>query len=75
MQRQESLRRGEAEPGGNGTVGRINFFEGLFRVSERDLLLSTVTKVGKNTGRNLRFLPLPARYTMYEIVIAYRTFT
>ena len=26
----------------------------------RDLLLSTVTKVGKNTGRNLRFLHLPA---------------
>ena len=28
-----------------------------------DLLLSTVTKVGKNTGRNLRFLHFRARYT------------
>ena len=31
-----------------------------------DLLLSTVTKVGKSTGRNLRFLHLPARYTLYK---------
>ena len=40
----------------------------------RDLLLSTVTKVGKSTGRNLRFLHLPARYALYEIVTAFRTF-
>ncbi len=32
--------------------------QGKFRASERDLLLSTVTKVGKSTGRNLRFLHL-----------------
>ena len=30
-----------------------------------DLLLSTVTKVGKSTGRNLRFLHLRARYGSY----------
>ncbi len=41
----------------------------------RDLLLSTVTKVGKNTGRNLRFLHLPARYILCELVTAYHTFT
>ena len=40
-----------------------------------DLLLSTVTKVGKSTGRNLRFLHLPARYILCELVIAYHTFT
>ena len=31
----------------------------------RDLLLPTVAKVGKSTGRNLRFLHLPARYAAY----------
>ena len=41
----------------------------------RDLLLSTVTKVGKNTGRNLRFLHLRARYILCELVTAYHTFT
>ena len=40
-----------------------------------DPLLSTVTKVGKNTGRNLRFLHLRARYTLYQIVSSYHTFT
>ena len=40
-----------------------------------DLLLSTVTKVGKNTGRNLRFLHLRARYILCELVTAYHTFT
>ena len=30
-----------------------------------DLLLSTVTKVGKSTGRNLRFLHFLARYGSY----------
>ena len=32
-----------------------------------DLLLSTVTKVGKSTGRNLRFLHLRARYALTQI--------
>ena len=41
----------------------------------RDLLLSTVTKVGKNTGRNLRFLHLRARYRAYRFVTACHTFT
>ena len=40
----------------------------------RDLLLSTVTKVGKNTGRNLRFLYLPARYALCGGRSAYLTF-
>ena len=40
-----------------------------------DLLLSTVTKVGKNTGRNLRFLHFRACYNVYVIVNAYRTIT
>ena len=40
-----------------------------------DLLLSTVTKVGKNTGRNLRFLHLRARYNVYKIVSVCRTIT
>ena len=40
-----------------------------------DLLLSTVTKVGKNAGRNLRFLHLPARYNAHEADNAYHTFT
>ena len=39
-----------------------------------DLLLSTVTKVGKSTGRNLRFLHLPARYALYKAETACRTF-
>ena len=39
-----------------------------------DLLLSTVTKIGKSTGRNLRFLHLPARYTLYKAETACRTF-
>ena len=41
----------------------------------RDLLLSTVTKVGKSTGRNLRFLHLPARYALCESVCFYHTIT
>ena len=41
--------------------------QGKFRASERDLLLSTVTKVGKSTGRNLRFLHLRARYALTQI--------
>ena len=41
----------------------------------RDLLLSTVTKVGKSTGRNLRFLHFRARYGAYRIVSTYHTFT
>ena len=41
----------------------------------RDLLLSTVTKVGKNTGRNLRFLHFRACYNVNVIVNAYRTIT
>ena len=41
----------------------------------RDLLLSTVTKAGKNTGRNLRFLHFRARYNMYKIVSVCRTIT
>ena len=32
--------------------------EGMFRGSDRDLLLATVPKVGKSTGRNQRFLHL-----------------
>ena len=48
---------------------------GIFRASERDLLLSTVTKVGKSTGRNLRFLHFRARYGAYRIVSTYHTFT
>ena len=41
----------------------------------RDLLLPTVAKVGKSTGRNLRFLHLRARYAWYRIENACRTFT
>ena len=41
----------------------------------RDLLLSTVTKVGKSTGRNLRFLHLRARYALCGFVGFYRTIT
>ena len=41
----------------------------------RDLLLSTVTKVGKSTGRNLRFLHLRARYVLCRFAAAYHTFT
>ena len=41
----------------------------------RDLLLSTGTKVGKNTGRNLRFLHFRARYNVYKIVSVCRTIT
>ena len=48
--------------------------EGISR-RKRDLLLSTVTKVGKNTGRNLRFLHFRARYVLCGLVIAYHTFT
>ena len=40
-----------------------------------DLLLSTVTKVGKSTGRNLQFLHLRARYRAYRFVTACHTFT
>ena len=40
-----------------------------------DLLLPTVAKVGKNTGRNLRFLHFRARYGAYRIVSTYHTFT
>ena len=40
-----------------------------------DLLLSTVTKVGKSTGRNLRFLHLPARYALHKIVNVYHAIT
>ena len=32
-------------------------------------------KVGKSAGRNLRFLHFRARYSVYEIVIVYRTIT
>ena len=39
------------------------------------LLLSTVTKAGKNTGRNLRFLHFRARYNVYKIVSVCRTIT
>ena len=39
-----------------------------------DLLLSAVTKVGKNTGRNLRFLHFRACYALCKIVVAYRAF-
>ena len=35
----------------------------MFRASERDLLLATVPKVGKSTGRNLRFLHFRTRYS------------
>ena len=45
-----------------------------FRPLGDDLLLSTVTKVGKNTGRNLRFLHLPARYALCGGRSAYLTF-
>ena len=41
----------------------------------RDLLLSIVTKVGKSTGRNLRFPHLRARYTRLNFDIMFRTFT
>ena len=37
--------------------------------------MSTVTKVGKNTGRNLRFLHLRARSGVQKLATAYRTFT
>ena len=37
--------------------------------------MSAVTKVGKNTGRNLRFLHFRARYNAYRIVVAYLAFT
>ena len=54
--------------------------QGVFAWTEyfalrRDLLLPTVAKVGKSTGRNLRFLHLPARYAWYRIENACRTFT
>ena len=39
-----------------------------------DLLLSTVTKVGKSTGRNLRFLHFRARYALLNFDIMFRTF-
>ncbi len=38
-----------------------------FRGSGHDLLLPTVAKVGKSTGRNLRFLHLPARYAVCNL--------
>ena len=41
----------------------------------RDLLLPIAAKVGKNARRNLRFLHLRARYTLYKYVRFYRTFT
>ena len=41
----------------------------------RDLLLPTVAKVGKSTGKNLRFLHLRARYRAYRFVTACHTFT
>ena len=47
----------------------------MFRASERDLLLATVPKVGKSTGRNLRFLHFRARYNSYRFVNVYHTFT
>ena len=34
-----------------------------------------MAKVGKSTGRNLRFLHFRARYTLYQIVSSYHTFT
>ena len=40
-----------------------------------DLLLPTVAKVGKNTGRNLRFLHFRARYVWCGFVNAYHTIT
>ena len=40
-----------------------------------DLLLPIAAKVGKNARRNLRFLHLRARYTLYKYVRFYRTFT
>ena len=40
----------------------------------RDLLLSTVTKVGKSTGRNLRFLHFRACYALLNFDIMFRTF-
>ena len=49
-------------------------YKGCFAL-RGDLLLSTVTKVGKNTGRNLRFLHFRARYNAYRIVVAYLAFT
>ena len=40
-----------------------------------DLLLSTVTKVGKSTGRNQRFLHFLTRYELRKLDSAFRTFT
>ena len=48
---------------------------GMFRVSGRDLLLATVPKVGKSTGRNQRFLHLLARYAVGKGESACHTFT
>ena len=61
------------KPGPSGPVF-VCLMLGSF-APRRDLLLSTVTKVGKNTGRNLRFLHLRARYILCELVTAYHTFT
>ena len=47
--------------------------EGSFAL-RGDLLLSTVTKVGKNTGRNLRFLHFRARYVLRIFRTACHTF-
>ena len=49
--------------------------EGMFRGSDRDLLLATVPKVGKSTGRNQRFLHLLARYARRKSDAAFHTFT
>ena len=58
----------------NKGTGRRDGLWGNFAL-RRDLLLSTVTKVGKSTGRNLRFLHFRARYGAYRIVSTYHTFT
>ena len=47
----------------------------MFRAPGRDLLLSTVTKVGKSTGRNQRFLHFLARYGLWKFDAACHTFT
>ena len=46
----------------------------MFRAPGRDLLLSTVTKVGKSTGRNQRFLHFLTRYELRKLDSASRTF-
>ena len=38
-------------------------------------LNAPTAKVGKSARRNLRFLHFLARYVLYKIEIAYRTFT